>query len=183
MKIKRVSKTEKVLQLSEISLWLDTYDDIFSDFDPRPYSLRSLSDDLLREIKKAIVHKSKNKFELRFLIPKNKRNLKDEATIKERIHNHFETQIDYLKKEVFSTRAKGILFFLFGTMTITLTTSFEESIAPSFLKSLIVNTTVPLGWFIVWFALEKVFYIAIEKKAELKFNKRMSNCDIIFVAY
>jgi len=34
---------KKLLQLSEISLIIDTYDDIFSDFDPRPYSQRALA--------------------------------------------------------------------------------------------------------------------------------------------
>ena len=35
-----------------ISLWIDSYDDIFSDFDPRPFSARNISDDFLYEVKK-----------------------------------------------------------------------------------------------------------------------------------
>ena len=42
-------ETEKLLQQSEISLLLDSYDDIFSDFDPRPYNQRALSQDFLAE--------------------------------------------------------------------------------------------------------------------------------------
>ena len=42
-----------LLKKSEISLSLDNYDDIFSDFDPRPFSQRALSDDFLIEAKKA----------------------------------------------------------------------------------------------------------------------------------
>lgn len=48
----KIEETEKILEMSEISIWLDNYDDIFSDFDPRPYSQRSLSDDFLAEAKK-----------------------------------------------------------------------------------------------------------------------------------
>ena len=32
-----------------VSLWLDTYEDIFSDFDPRPYGQRALSEDFVAE--------------------------------------------------------------------------------------------------------------------------------------
>ena len=35
-----------------VSLWLDNYDNIFSDFDPRSYAHRELSDDFLIEAKK-----------------------------------------------------------------------------------------------------------------------------------
>ena len=42
---------QKILEMSEISLILDTYDDMFSSFDPRPYSQRALSEDFLSEAK------------------------------------------------------------------------------------------------------------------------------------
>lgn len=69
---------EKLLKLSEICLILDTYDDIFSDFDPRPYDERGLSDDFLSEARKAVKKKPSETIELKFLIPANKRNLSDE---------------------------------------------------------------------------------------------------------
>ena len=43
-KISTVPK-QALLELAEISILLDSYDDIFSDFDPSPYSERTLSDD------------------------------------------------------------------------------------------------------------------------------------------
>lgn len=44
---------KEIIDKAEISLVLDTYDDIFSDFDPRPYGERALSSDFLDEAKKA----------------------------------------------------------------------------------------------------------------------------------
>ena len=43
--VRESSLVEKqdLLSKGEISILLDTYDDIFSDFDPRPYSQRALS--------------------------------------------------------------------------------------------------------------------------------------------
>ena len=43
----------------DIPLVLDSYDDIFSDFDPRPYSERAMSGDFLLECKKASAEKKK----------------------------------------------------------------------------------------------------------------------------
>ena len=79
-----ISSQEKrqLLQLSEVSLWVDNYDEFFSDFDPRPYSQRTLSDDFLHEAKKAVREKASGKVELTLLIPKNKRAKEIENVIK-----------------------------------------------------------------------------------------------------
>ena len=45
---------KELLEKTQISLWLDDYADIFSDFDPRPFSQRALSDDFLNEAKKVV---------------------------------------------------------------------------------------------------------------------------------
>ena len=63
----------KLAGMSEISLNLDSYDDIFSDFDPRPYSERAMSQDFLAEAHRASIDKGFGQIELNFLIPKNKR--------------------------------------------------------------------------------------------------------------
>src|SRR3989344_8520573 len=90
----------KVSNLREgnISLILDSYDDIFSDFDPRDYSEKSLSDDFLVECKKAAIDKN-DKLELRFLVPKQKRNLIEEVLIKKRLKEHFQKHFKEKKEE------------------------------------------------------------------------------------
>ena len=37
--------------MADISLWLDDYDDLFSDFDSRNYLKRRVSEDFLEELK------------------------------------------------------------------------------------------------------------------------------------
>ena len=44
---------EVSLREGNISLILDSYNDMFSDFDPRSFSERALSDDFLSECKRA----------------------------------------------------------------------------------------------------------------------------------
>ena len=52
-----------------VSLWLDTYEDIFSDFDPHPYGQRALSEDFLAEARRAVRDRRDEVPELRFLVP------------------------------------------------------------------------------------------------------------------
>ena len=52
-----------------VSLWLDTYEDIFSDFDPHPFGQRALSEDFLAEAKRAVRDRRDEVPELRLLVP------------------------------------------------------------------------------------------------------------------
>ncbi|MBI4652464.1 hypothetical protein HY745_14550 [Candidatus Desantisbacteria bacterium] len=79
----------RILDMVQVSLQIDSYDDIFSDFDPRPFSERTLSDDFLLESKKAFREKESGRFELRFLIPIKERKLESEKIIKKRLTDHF----------------------------------------------------------------------------------------------
>ena len=76
--IGHTDERKRLLQMSEISLWLDTYDDIFSDFDPRPYSQREMSEDFLKEISRRYLEGKHGRFEVHFTIPSSERDLKAE---------------------------------------------------------------------------------------------------------
>ena len=55
--LSNVTNGKQLALLRDISIWLETYDDIFSDFDPKAYSERVLSDDFLVEIRKVSYEK------------------------------------------------------------------------------------------------------------------------------
>ncbi len=93
------SKKEKLLRMSEISLWLDHYDDIFSNFDPRPYSQKALSDDFLLETKRASRDKVSGQIELKFLVKAEMRNKKQENLIRRRLKEHFKNTTQCCKKK------------------------------------------------------------------------------------
>ena len=95
-----------------ISLWIDFYDDIFSDFDPRHFSLRNISDDFLYEVKKVC---GENDFiikEFKLLIPENERNLKTESIIIKRLHNYFiKNQHYFLRKKTIKIKKEHLFTF------------------------------------------------------------------------
>ena len=81
---KKEERIEFEVREGNISLVLDSYNDIFSDFDPRDYSEKALSEDFLSECKRAARDKE-NHIELRLLIPIKKRNSTHENKIRKRL--------------------------------------------------------------------------------------------------
>ena len=58
--------------------------------------------------------------------------------------------------------------------------SLIGSIQGDVLTKFVFVVLEPSGWFLVWFALDKIFYMSAEKQLESKFYDKMSKCDIFF---
>lgn len=175
-------ETKSLLAKSEISLLLDTYDDIFSDFDPRPYSQRALSDDFLNEARKASREKGES-FELRFLMFAKLRQSEREALIKKRLHEHFKKQVAVLKKEIKDIITKGIMLAIVGFFLMFCATLILEFLPKSLFSTFLVIVLEPSGWFVIWTGFDHIFYMPRDKKPELVFNEKMAKADVIFESY
>ena len=183
MKSKRPDQHKQLIALSEISLSLDTYDDIFSDFDPRPYSQRALSDDFLAEARKAVRNKPSGAIELRFVIPAHARNTQYETTIRERLRRYFSDQHRHVRSALKATRDKSLLLTQLGICLM---------FAAAYIRSLPVETLQlqllfvlfePAGWFCAWYGLDRLVTLWTTSKPELEFYHKMSRCEIAFASY
>jgi hypothetical protein len=172
------------MKLTNISLWLDFYTDIFSDFDPRPYSERTLSDDFLYEAKKASRETIPGRVELKLLIPKKRRNLRHEAIIKKRLHEYFSARA-YMLQEMKKGILKQGFAFLFVGVAIMLFTTYMlfESDGKSFITTFLSVLMEPAGWFLFWEGLHLVVFGSKERKNDLEFNEKMSKSTITFMSY
>jgi hypothetical protein len=178
----------RMLKEGNISLILESYNDLFSDFDPRNYSERTISDDFLIECKRAIRDKPSEEFELRLLMPKTKRNLSDEFKIKKRLKDHFQKHVSEKQKEVNSLIRNGLLmaaigfvFMISGAWFI-----FTKFLEGTFLAAVLTIILEPAGWFFFWEGLAKTFFIYEEherKKRDLDFYRKMSRAQIYFLSY
>lgn len=171
-----------VLREGNISLILDDYDDIFSDFDPRPYDTKALSDDFLIECRKATRDKE-NELELRLLVPKNKRNIGDEIKIKKRLKSHFQKHFMLESKEQKAIKAEGLIWFFIGTGLILLNSFLAAKNYPYFIFRIIETMMEPAGWFGLWEGMYKVFITAKENKPDYDFYKKMNSAKIYFFEY
>ncbi len=177
------TKTEKLLSVSEISLWLDTYDDIFSDFDPRPYSQRALSDDFLAEAKKASRERKDEALELNFLIPEKERKASIEEVIKKRLKEHFRKHIQQLRDEVRKKRINGLLFLLMGAVVSLLASFILHNGGEGFIFSLLIVLLEPFGWFSIWHGLDLIFNFGQDEKQNIEFYEKMAKAEIKFNTY
>jgi hypothetical protein len=179
--IKETEESQKLNSDSrEISLWIDSYDDIFSDFDPRPFSARNISDDFLHEIKKVSRENDFNITELKLLIPETNRNTEDENIITKRLHSYFLKNEHYLIKKKIAERKDGFLYILLGTIMMLGASFVSSSQSTNIFMHILLVIFEPAGWFFVWVGLENVIYKSPKEKPELDFYSKMSKSKIVF---
>lgn len=182
-KTKEQLEQEKLIEQTKISLQLDRYEDIFSDFDPRPYSQRALSFDFLEEAGRAAREKRHGDLELRFLIPQERRDEHDEAVIKRRLRDYFKKQFSRLEGEMKKARLIGLGLVVTGMIMMLFATFVAYQETQTFFSYFLIVLLEPTGWFSVWYGLDHIFYTALEKKSEIEFNKKMSKAEITFSNY
>ena len=167
-----------------VTLWLDTYDDIFSDFDPRKYESRTLSDDFLDELRR-IVREDEGRQDMRefhLLIPAQLRNKSTEEIISRRLHDYFHKIDVRLRDEVRAALRKGLLLLFFG-LAFLLIAGFISFLHPKQAGlHLIMVALEPAGWFFIWMGYDKLFGSLKRKKADAEFHARMTKSKVIFDA-
>jgi hypothetical protein len=173
---------EELLKEGNISLVLNSYQDIFSSFDPRNYREKAVSDDFLMECKRAARDK-KDKFELRLFVPRIKRNYHEEVMIKKRLKEHFHKHYKILEKEIKSTKFKGILWFIIGAILMAIGTFILSLEQRFFIYNFLILLLEPASWFFFWEGLNQVFFIPKEYTSEQNFYKKMSVSEIVFMDY
>lgn len=173
---------ENNFHLRDISIWIDNYDDIFSDFDPRDFSERNISDDFLSEVKKVSRESDYRVNELKLLTPQDSRNIENENIIIKRLHAHFRKNQSYYFEELKSQNRKGILFTVIGFVLMMLASYISSLKSDSFLMHSLLVMIEPAGWFLVWAGLDQLIFYSREKKPELEFYNKFSKSKIVFVS-
>ena len=179
------SKVQKqsLLELAEVSILLDSYDDIFSDFDPSPYNERTLSDDFIIQSKKIAMNKGENKLSLKLLLPANKRTEQYEKVIIKRLHIHFKSVYQQLFDEVRKTKVRGSILTSIGILLMMLASYISFMNSQKYHVHFLLVLFEPAGWFLLWTGLDHLVYSSKETKKELKFYSKMIKSEIKFYTY
>ncbi len=170
----------KFLEDPEICIWIDRYDDVFSEFDSRPFSDRALSDDFLREVRKMANEKSSDNIVLKFNVLSGERSEESERIIINNLNNYFNHIADALKAEQRLALKQGYMLLGTGfTLIITLfyITTLHISAAYTHGLNLMLE---PVGWFMTWTGLDHVFQIAKKSSSALDYNSKMAEAQIKF---
>ncbi len=181
--IKKELEKRQLLALSEVSIIIDTYDDLFSDFDPRPYDKRTVSEDLVAECQRAVRNKASG-VELKFLIPHGQQNTSVEQMVKKRLKQHFRTQHDLISREIQALVRQGGLFVSIGIILMVVATLVLFNHAtPTLLSSFFIVALEPAGWFFFWEGLHLIIFDTKRQRSMLTYYLRLSNAEITFNPY
>lgn len=168
---------------SEIKFAINNYDDIFSDFDPRPILQKGFSEDFLEEARRASLVKDAEKIDFIFTIPKKERDLKKEAKISERLKKYFKKHYEILKKEKEKIVNQGTWFVITGILIMFAATflifTYENN---TFITSFFTVLLEPAGWWLFWEGCQLIVFDAKTKNPNIEFHKRMASTTIRFVS-
>ena len=176
-------KEAELLAKGEVSLIIESYDQIFSNFDPRPYSHRSMSTDFIDEARRATRDVDSGEFELRFLLPVSKRNVEKENMIKKRLKDHFRKHADLLSRESWTQIRRGIFLSIIGFLMMMTATYILHSGNNGLTFNILYIFFEPGGWFTLWTGLDSLFSFAKEKNHDLEFYRKMTRVNIAFSHY
>ncbi|MCY7410782.1 MAG: hypothetical protein LH473_10945 [Chitinophagales bacterium] len=174
---------QSLLKLAEISILLDSYDSIFSDFDPNPYSERTLSDDFIIQSKKISRNKSGKRISLRLLLPADKRNEEKEKVIIKRLHSYFKSVHQEFTFEVGKINRRGIFLTVTGIILMMAASYISFINTQKFLIHFLLVLFEPAGWFLLWAGLDHLVYSSKETKKDLVFYSKMTKSEIKFTSY
>lgn len=179
---------EKPYSLSEgaktaaISLALDDYEDIFSDFDPRPYSQRMLSEDFLRELKRACQHWEEDGLTMTLILPKEKRVPAHEKVILERLKDHFRRNHRRLQEKRKTDQRTGFKMVALGVVFMLTSTYLLTAFPQTLWRSFVVVLLEPAGWFTFWEGSSMVLFYSKEATPDLDFYRKMAGAKTTFAA-
>src|ERR1700742_3282620 len=102
----------------DLNIWIDSYEDLFSDFDPRPFMERAISDDFISELNKLTSEHTEFIHTLRFQIPEKMRDEKQEGIIVKRLQYDFKHEYESFSADVKMNYTKGIVMTIAGVLLL-----------------------------------------------------------------
>jgi hypothetical protein len=166
--------------MAELNLWLDSYDDIYSDFDSRHYLKRRISEDFLHELHTEMKYKEHHAGEMELLLPQEKRDDSSEKIIADSLTDFFTSQFLFFQDKCRKKLNNGALLLAAGIIIILLNSWVSYYATETFPVIGLKVLLEPAGWFLLWAALDFLFYDFAELKKERNFYKKLSEMHIHF---
>jgi hypothetical protein len=143
--------------LKEIAVVIDSWDDVFSDFDPRSLSERTVSGDFVEELKKRYYENRKGDFVVLIYAPRPLQNSESEKMVTQRLKKHFRLRFLQKKKDFRRMRIRGFVFVCVGISSLSfLTLATYYKFLSQVGIEIIGIVLMPLGWFGIWEGLSKL---------------------------
>lgn len=172
---------EHIKDIQEISIAIDSWDDIFSDFDPSPLEQRILSEDFLSELKKRYRETQRGNFIITVYAPMSLKDDASERIVIKRLKQYFKLRHLSTQKEINDARGKGTIFVIFGILFLSIITliAYFKLLSPLAIE-LIGIILMPLGWFGIWEGFSRIIEPAPLIKQDLELFAKLSKAAFKF---
>ena len=148
---------QKMKGIREISIVIDDWDDIFSDFDPRPLEERAFSEDFIFELKKRYRETKTGRILISICVPLTFKDEKSEKIVIQRLKREFKREGLHRRKIILEIRMRGGVFVTLGICFLSVLTMLKYFQVLSPLSTdLVAIILMPLGWFGIWEGLSKI---------------------------
>ena len=148
---------QRISDLREIAIVIDTWDDIFSDFDPRPLNERTISGDFMDELKKRYLETPRGNMQIIVYAPVGLKDEKSEQMVVRRLKSHFKYMMVEVKREIAQARIRGIVFLCVGFAALAfITLATYLKFMHEIVFSVVQIPLLPLGWFGMWEGFSKL---------------------------
>lgn len=144
--------------MAELSLWLDSYDDLYSDFDSRYYLKRRLSEDFIDELKEALRFRTEQFDSLVLLLPHRLRNSDIEKDIPASVREQLGKRLQVLHQKAKGMRRRGILLLAAGMLIMIVDSIISYKFGGGYVFNLLRIILEPAGWFMIWNGLDFLIY-------------------------
>jgi hypothetical protein len=166
---------EHIKDIQEISIAIDSWDDVFSDFDPSPLEQRILSEDFLLELRKRYRETQRGNYIITIYAPIALKDDASERIVIKRLKQYFRFRHLATVKEINDVRRKGTLFVFFGIIFLsTLTLIAYYKMLSLLALELLGIVLMPLGWFGIWEGFSRITEAPPLLKQDLELFGRLS---------
>lgn len=140
----------------DVTIGIDSYDDLFSDFDPRQYSERAISDDFISEMNKLTDEKDEHVKGLKFQIASDKRDLKAEQVIEKRLSENFHTEHARAAYRLRNKYLRTLLMMVIGMSALLAAATISTIEDHGLWRNMLLVVFEPAGWFLTWTGLDEI---------------------------
>lgn len=159
----------------KVDMALDSYDDLFSDFDPSPYQRRLLSEDFLSELRRRYASTGESEIAVNFTLPRSVRNEKTEQLIKKRVKEHFKARLKIIKQKTREKADNGIIRIACGILlSIALFIFPELDVVP------LLTLFSVLIWYSLWSGFENVLEASSSLWKKKAFAEKFMRAEYLF---
>jgi len=166
--------------MAALSLWLDSYDDIYSDFDSRHYLKRRISEDFIDELKASLKYRTEHHDALLLLLPAHLRNQEIEKEIAVSIREQMNSRLQALNDKLNAIRRRGIFMLLLGVLFMVTDAIIVYRAYTAYFIIVLRIIMEPAGWFLIWNGLDFLIYNYRATKKEIFFYKTITQLSLHF---